>query len=351
MKNKFSFLILFLFVSSLFSSAVYSQAQRKVLFEEWTSSTCGPCASNNPILNAYIDAHWDTLTVVKYHVGWPQPGNDPMYLYNTAQIDARLSYYPDVNAVPWLKADGVIADIWPFTVENFQMAVSTRLGVPTPVSITVSDVRIPGDTIKATVVLTKLSTLPSGNYYLRVMAVERKIVYPSPPGTNGETVFPDVFRRAFPNVVGTSVTTAAGTETYIFKYRREAVMVDSMMYTIAFLQNDVNKEVLNSGRAWGSITGVFGNSGILPESYQLSQNYPNPFNPSTTIMFSMPEDGFVNLKVFDLLGSEIKTLVDGYHKAGTYNIYFGGPEFSSGVYFYKLSANGFTDTKKMILAK
>jgi hypothetical protein len=189
MKNKFSFLILILFALSLFSSALYSQAQRKVLFEEWTSSTCGPCAANNPILNAYIEAHWDTLTVVKYHVGWPSPGNDPMYLYNPTQVTERLSYYPDVNAVPWLKADGVFADIWPFNNGNFQQAVSTRLGVPTPVSITVTDQRIPGDSIRATVVLTKLSTLPSGTYYLRVMAVERKITYQQPPGSNGETVF------------------------------------------------------------------------------------------------------------------------------------------------------------------
>ncbi len=62
-----------------------SQAVRKVLFEEWTSSTCGPCAANNPVLNAFIEAHADTITAVKYHVGWPSPGNDPMYRLITRQ--------------------------------------------------------------------------------------------------------------------------------------------------------------------------------------------------------------------------------------------------------------------------
>jgi hypothetical protein len=172
-----------------------------------------------------------------------------------------------------------------------------------------------------------------------------------PPGTNGETIFPDVFRRAFPNVLGTSITTSAGTETYIFKYKRDSVMVDSMMYTIAFLQNDVNKEVINSGRAWGSLTVINLDPAPVPAVFELKQNFPNPFNPSTFITFTMPKDNYVTLKVFDMLGREIKTLVEGYHKAGSYNIFFDGSELATGVYLYKLTTGEFTDTKKMVLVK
>jgi hypothetical protein len=303
------------------------------------------------LLNAFIEAHWDTITAVKYHVGWPAPGNDPMYLYNPTQSYDRRFYY-NVNAVPWLNVDGVILDIWPFSQTAFQNAMVQRLGTPTPVSISVTDQRIAGDSIKATVVVTKLSNLPSGQYYLRVMAVEKKIIYQSPPGNNGETVFPEVFRRAFPNSQGTSITITAGTETYIFKYKRESPpMVDSMLYTIAFLQNDANKEVYNSGIGYGSITGINIGPGNVPESFELAQNYPNPFNPSTNIKFAMPKDGNVSLKVYDMIGSEVKTLVEGFHKAGTYNIYFSGTDISSGVYYYKLTTDTFTDTKKMVLIK
>jgi len=351
MKHKYFFPLIFItLLLTAIAGDLYSQAPRRVLFESWTSSTCAPCAANNPILNAFIEAHWDTITAVKYHVGWPAPGNDPMYLFNPTQSYDRRYYY-NVNAVPWLNVDGVILDIWPFTTIAFQNAMIQRLGVATPVSISVTDQRIPGDTIKATVVITKLSNLPAGTYYLRVMAVEKKIIYTTPPGTNGETIFPEVFRRAFPNSTGTSITTSAGTETYIFKYKRESVMVDSMMYTIAFLQNDNNKEVLNSGLGYGSITGINTDPGNIPDNFELAQNYPNPFNPSTTIKFAMPKDGSVSLRVYDVLGNEIKTLVDGYHKAGTYNIYFSGSEISSGVYYYKLITDGFNETKKMILVK
>jgi hypothetical protein len=89
----------------------------------------------------------------------------------------------------------------------------------------------------------------------------------------------------------------------------------------------------------------------VPKTYSLSQNYPNPFNPVTRISFDLPKQGFVNLKVYDILGKEVKTLVNEVRGAGSYSVDFNASEFSTGVYFYRLEANGFTDTKKMMLIK
>jgi hypothetical protein len=94
-----------------------------------------------------------------------------------------------------------------------------------------------------------------------------------------------------------------------------------------------------------------GNSNSVPSSYKLSQNYPNPFNPSTKIGFEIPKDGFVSLKIYDILGREVSNLVSRVMKAGTYEINFNASRLSSGVYFYSLDANGFKDTKKMVLQK
>ncbi len=85
--------------------------------------------------------------------------------------------------------------------------------------------------------------------------------------------------------------------------------------------------------------------------YILLQNYPNPFNPTTTIIYRIPELSFVTLKVYDVLGNEIKTLVNEEKTAGNYEIDFGGKELPSGVYFYKLNSNNFSMTKKMILIR
>jgi len=99
------------------------------------------------------------------------------------------------------------------------------------------------------------------------------------------------------------------------------------------------------------ITLIEGNSVELPTEYRLEQNYPNPFNPSTTIRFSLPLREQVILKVFDALGREVATLVDGELNPGQHSVVFNAKNLPSGVYFYQLSTGGFIGTKKMIITK
>ena len=111
----------------------------------------------------------------------------------------------------------------------------------------------------------------------------------------------------------------------------------------------------------GYATGIHQISNEIPNSYILFQNYPNPFNPTTKISFSIPlsrgvsADGgrgvLVKLKIFDILGREVSTLVNESLKPGTYEVEFDGSSFASGVYFYSLITNEFTETKKLILLK
>jgi hypothetical protein len=89
----------------------------------------------------------------------------------------------------------------------------------------------------------------------------------------------------------------------------------------------------------------------IPSNYYLMQNFPNPFNPSTLINYSIPEQTHVILKIFDMLGNEIKTLVNKEQYAGNYEVKFNASFLSSGIYFYRLQTGSFTDTKRMILIK
>jgi hypothetical protein len=90
---------------------------------------------------------------------------------------------------------------------------------------------------------------------------------------------------------------------------------------------------------------------LNPVSYSLSQNYPNPFNPSTTIKFTIQKPGLVTLKIFNLLGQEVATLVNEQMKPGSYSYNFNASRLSSGVYFYNINAGSFIQTKKMLLLK
>lgn len=92
-------------------------------------------------------------------------------------------------------------------------------------------------------------------------------------------------------------------------------------------------------------------SGTIPESFTLDQNYPNPFNPSTTIKFALPGAGFVSLKIYNLLGQEVATLVDQVLASGSYQTTFDGSRLASGIYVSRLQAGGTTLTRKMVLLK
>jgi hypothetical protein len=83
----------------------------------------------------------------------------------------------------------------------------------------------------------------------------------------------------------------------------------------------------------------------------LSQNYPNPFNPSTKINFAIPTSGLVRLKIFDMLGREVESIVNKEMTAGSYTVDFDASRLATGIYFYKLISGGFIETKKMVLVK
>lgn len=505
-------------------STFHAGIKRKVLFEAHTSTTCGPCASQNPALDAFIQQKFDSAVAIKYHVWWPSLG-DPMYGANIPQQRVR-THYNSISAVPTLQVDGVLQQVSGYTtLSNLTTPFNARMSKGTPIALSVTDTRLPGDSIKATIQVQVLSPISTKtNLRLRISAIERKIQYSSPPGSNGETIFYDVFRRMYPSSDGASINITPGTHTYTYTYKREAAWIDSMIYTTAVVQDEYTHDVYNAARgrnyydnppisgngpvinlnnqfyndnpnpvtygmqfetmevsvpppgwsitnmdssytfwmyrytsvngpslagsrsirinyysypenigtldiltskayndvnsndtisfdyAYGNRTGlndrlvvkvstdggttfpytVFDKqgaalatagtvtSGFVPSSasqwgivkipvasfltginpnagtvnkYELSQNYPNPFNPMTTIQFQVPSSKFVKLIVFDLLGKEVKTLVNEVKTAGSYSVSFDAAGLSSGVYFYKMTAGDFSDVKRMVLIK
>jgi hypothetical protein len=101
----------------------------------------------------------------------------------------------------------------------------------------------------------------------------------------------------------------------------------------------------------GVVTGVQQPALETPQSYSLEQNYPNPFNPSTVISFQLPVNSHVTLKVFDVNGREVATLVDGEMAAGKHAVTFVPREATTGLYFYKITAGKFSQTRKAVLMK
>lgn len=97
--------------------------------------------------------------------------------------------------------------------------------------------------------------------------------------------------------------------------------------------------------------GISSQNNEVPTLFRLYQNYPNPFNPTTVISFDMPKDGYASLKIFNAIGQEVAVIIDGNIRAGSYQKVFNAAELPSGIYFYKFTADGFSDVRKMSLIK
>jgi hypothetical protein len=115
--------------------------------------------------------------------------------------------------------------------------------------------------------------------------------------------------------------------------------------------DDANYEIYYRRNLTGELTDVTNENNNSPDDFILFQNYPNPFNPATSIQFAVGSMQFVTLKIYDILGREVATLVDEEKIAGNYEVTFDGKNLSTGIYFYQFKSGNFRATKKMILIK
>ena len=148
------------------------------------------------------------------------------------------------------------------------------------------------------------------------------------------------------NLLIGNLTSGQHTLTILGREYSSSVLVDQVLLTqnSNFSRNDASLNLTKNNNV--SKTEI-----IKPASFELSQNYPNPFNPTTAIRFSIPTSEKVTLKVYNIIGEEVITLVNEIKSAGTYNIIFNGRDIASGVYLYKLITPEFVETKKMLLIK
>lgn len=228
----------------LAAAPLHAQLARKVpLFEHFTQASCGPCAVQNPIFEPVRQANLGNLVHVAYHTSWP--GVDPMYSANPTESDAMVGLY-GVTGVPTMVLDGT--DIGgPAGVTQATVDDATASGSPLRVRVTETGT----GSRNVTVTLESVGTPPSGAHVLRVAVVEDPKTYATPPGSNGETVFPNVFRDLLTSTAGQSVSLpAAGSSAdYTFSYTVDAAWNEPNVFAVAWVANASTREVLNAGSA------------------------------------------------------------------------------------------------------
>jgi len=242
----------FVIVGLLTLVVTATAAQRQcVIIDAFTQWNCPPCAAWNPTERAVLEGMTrDTVISIKTHGWWPGQNNDAFHLYNVSESTARINYY-GVNAVPMGFADGTIN--FGQSAANLRNAVRTRYGTESPCSIddmvalaaAPNSIQVVG-TINADVTMT--------NARLYVVLIRDEVTYTSPPGSNGETYFPDIFTDATPNFnVGTLIDAAPG-DPYEFSVSlvKDPAWDVENLTIIAFVQNNSTREILQG--AWVNVS-------------------------------------------------------------------------------------------------
>ncbi len=510
-------------------------ATKRMLLEEFTSSTSPACGSNNLFLDTFINNNFGKISSIKYHVGFPPPGIDSMYLFDTTMIEERRGYY-FANTVPLSIIDGRQRLLLPYYVDsNLYIPYEQSISAGSPVELTVTSTQVAYDTMETVVNVNFLHAVPNRELKLRVAAVERDVIYQNAIGASGESVFYDVCRKMLPDAEGTALSGDPGSQQFTFRYYIDTLWNDSALYTVAFVQSDIDRSVINSGKSdtvvfrrhatpyakstgiikpdydiryrvpksnplkyfaafsqdtvsyfnyenfegpflpkgwhlnnidgfltyekinaingstlggyscvkmpfydysnigqkdtlysvifdsvsaydtlsfdWAyavylstftdslevsisidggtTFTSIFDEGGynlatavsttlpfapsgasqwrtfkyalsgvipvnpqnIVPLNFELEQNYPNPFNPSTTIRYKLPMNSFVSIKIFDITGKLIRTLINENRHAGNYEAVFNAAGLPSGIYFCMMNAGDFSQTRKLVLIK
>ncbi len=182
-----------------------------------------------------------------------------------------------------------------------------------------------------------ITRIPGDSLVLKWVAEDKQ----SGSGVSATTVFCSIDGGAY-NQIGTSNSDSLrlGLISGSHRYSFYALSVDNV--------GNIETAMTETATI-DAVTGVEEN--VLPKEFSLLQNYPNPFNPSTTISYSIPKESIVNIKVYNILGQEVRTLINQRQKPGAYKIIFDGKNLASGIYFYTIKAGEYNSVKKMLLLK
>jgi hypothetical protein len=339
--------LLMVIVSSilLFSSVLFAQEERKVLVEVFTNSHCPSCpAAHNVIDNYLAGPNGNKISYIYYHMVYPYP-DDLLYLESMEGSDARNAYYNPFSFTPqgWFDGthQGGTSD-WAASLDNL---VSTQ----SPLKIILNGTRN-STQFNINAQLTRTGDITDNDLAIHFIVVE-DLFY---DGRNSVSNHKHVLRKMLPTPDGESFTIDLNETIDIPQTIDLDPLWDSdSLNVVVFVQSLASEAIYQSETISYHELSVTGLDDLetVPSEFVLEQNYPNPFNPSTKINWQSPVSSWQSLKVYDMLGNLVSTLVDEYRSAGNYEIDFNADGMTTGIYFYTLKVGKFINTKKMVLLR
>ncbi|MGB0838733.1 MAG: Omp28-related outer membrane protein [Chitinophagales bacterium] len=240
-------LIALLSLGLLFGQKTTAQETTKkyVLLEHFTNASCGPCADQNPAFDELYREHITNVHHISYHTDWP--GIDPMNAANPSEVSSRTAYY-GVTGVPSVL---VVGETQTFPAGITENTFETVQEVSSSILLTAAETT-DGTTRNVTVNMNAFGDLPAGDWRLFTAVVEHDVTYQSSPGSNGESFFPNVFRKMLPSTTGEIIESLNNGDNLAFEYTYDLdpSWVKDNVYVITFLQEFNSRAVANSGSSW-----------------------------------------------------------------------------------------------------
>jgi hypothetical protein len=238
MKKAIFSISFFLFIVAL-ALGLIEAGDRLSLIENFTSSTCPPCATNNPILEAWMGTvDSEKVIAISYHMNWPTPGNDPMYAYNVTDNNGRRTFY-NVNSIPQYWFDGVYNQIGGYSGSTLTSQLNSRNAISSPVTVILTDSAYATDSVLVRVKVWCETYISSPNATLQIAVLENNIAY---TGTNGEPMHYWVMRKMLPSYTGTQIQLRPGNLITIEqRYKKDPIWISNNVYNIAWVQGVGNE--------------------------------------------------------------------------------------------------------------
>ena len=286
--------------------------------------------------------YFEDLSIIRYHLG----SSDPFYNYNSSESQTRFNYYPE-SYVPHGFFDGVIDGEYFYS--TWRNLFLSRMDVSSPAEITLTGTYDPrGLHVELDISVTATDEITFSSLRLFCVLVESDLLYSG-------RVYDQVMRDMIPNANGETFDIENG-ETVNFErdFTVDNNLLVDMCDIVVFVQDRTTREILQTARVpvTNIPTGVDDfPQGNIPKTVLLSQNYPNPFNSGTNIAFNLKVNSEVNLSVYNITGQKVAELANGKFDAGTHVVNWNAANEATGIYFYRLQANGEVRTNRMVLMK
>lgn len=331
---------------STYAASPNEMVQNYAVVEHFTQASCGPCASQNPAFHAFLNGQASKVIKISYHTSWP--GVDPMNAHNPSDIATRVAFY-GVTGVPNVTLSNAFSGS-PAAASNVTLIDAEYskpglfdLSANTTYNSATSTLTITGNWTS------KIPFTRGNDLRLHLVLTEDPITYATPPGTNGETVFPSTVRKMFPNGGGTTlptVITANQNGTFTHTFQVPAFYIFANLKLAAFIQDASSRNILAARQF--NVGNVSVENNVLNNSLQV---FPNPSTGNINVSLDIEKSSDLVFKVVDIQGKVVynERIENTFIGLNQNELQLGN--LSNGVYFLQVLTDGAQVTRKIVINK